>query len=770
MSPTPLAACEPARPLGGPPLALRANVTASFRLEIVPGLFRQDNRTLADAWFPARRLVVVCDAATGDRGELLASYLRAAQDRGQLDEHLILDAPPTSAAEGVVACDELLEAAAKVRLGRRDAFVAFGGAQTGELVAVAASCYRRWTRTIRVHRDLASVVAAIRDGVRVGLTGSPISALQRSSQVVADEEGVLGAAGGAAEHAALLLLGLIEHQALDRLGRGPDRERRTEALAAVLRLCQRFGPGDPAWLLGTAWQPLAPARVPPEHRPTWALLCAARVAHRLQYISDERLSAVADLLHRLDPELPGRLAALPDADAVRRWALLGRLGGREGHRVAVPRDDAEPALLNRSRLASVLAGLPALPHGASSAPGRGRSTGRRGPAGSRMAVAAHTDVCVPASFPVRFAAGLLDADNWDLTDLLPVGGQVLAAVDPYSADQVSRVHSMLARYRRHGYLSRFTVAPVHASDRAKTFDQVTRITQIAEGLGLGHDDRILVIGGGTVMDIVGYAAYLYRGDTPYIRLPTTLVGMIDAGIGLKVGVNVNGHKNLMGAYHPPMECVCDTAFLHTLAPEELRCGLAEAVKIAMVCDRGLFELIEARHGDLFTGAETAQARAILDGSIRTMLRQLEANPFEEELRRLPDFGHEFGHLLESMSRFRLRHGEAVAIGMSLSSCLAASVGYLAPADLDRLLGLLTEGGLPIFDPVCDPEVLWAKLRDDVVPHKGGRLHLVVPRAIGVGDFIDSLDDLDPQMLRDACARLRDREASRSKSPDAGGAR
>ena len=378
------------------------------------------------------------------------------------------------------------------------------------------------------------------------------------------------------------------------------------------------------------------------------------------------------------------------------------------------------------------------------------------PAGARAAVYAHTDIHVPASFPVRFSAGLLDEGNWDLADLMPMRGQVVAAVDPYAVDQLSRVHRMLGRYRQDGYLSRFTVVPVHATDHAKTYDQVRRITQAAEGLGLGPRDRILVIGGGTVMDIVGYAAYLYRGDTPYVRLPTTLVGMIDAGIGLKVGINAHGHKNLMGAYHPPLACVCDTSFLRTLAPDELRCGLAEAVKIAMVCDSALFGLIEERHADLFSGADTAEARAILDGSIGTMLRQLEANPFEDELRRLPDFGHEFGHMLESLSRFRLRHGEAVSIGMALSSCLAASAGYLSPRDLDRLLDLLVASGLPIIDPVCDPDVLWTKLLDEVIPHKGGRLHLVVPRAVGVGDFIDSIDELGPEMLRDACALLRER--------------
>ena len=613
--------------------------------------------------------------------------------------------------------------------------------------------------------------------------------------------------------------------------------RQAEALSTALRLCRSIGPGAPAWFVGTDWQPLAPAGVAAEHRPLWALLFAARVAHRLGLLAAERLAAASALLQRLDPALPPLIEAWPETDAVQRWRLRGFPGDREARRVAVPQDDGDPVLIDRRLLASVLPSLPDLPQApdvpvlprpldvpvlaqapetpvspqtldlpaamaqapetpvplqtldvpaVAQAPEtptppqtldvpvlaqvpaallEAPTEDRRGtppvPAGVRAAVYAHTDIHVPASFPVRFAVGLLDEDNWDLADLMPVRGQVVAAVDPYAVDQLSRVHRMLGRYRQYGYLSRFTVVPVHATDHAKTYDQVKRITQAAEGLGLGPRDRILVIGGGTVMDIVGYAAYLYRGDTPYVRLPTTLVGMIDAGIGLKVGINVNGHKNLMGAYHPPLACVCDTSFLRTLAADELRCGLAEAVKISMVCDSALFGLIEARHADLFSGADTAEARAILDGSIRTMLRQLEANPFEDELRRLPDFGHEFGHMLESLSRFRLRHGEAVSIGMALSSCLAASAGYLSRRDLDRLLDLLVASGLPIIDQVCDPEVLWAKLRDEVIPHKGGRLHLVVPRAVGVGDFIDSIDELGPEMIRDACALLRERGTGRA---------
>jgi 3-dehydroquinate synthetase len=754
-----LAPHPPARVPEEEHLVLQATVTASFQLDVLPDLFDPANGALALAWRQARRLVVVLDAAAGDRGDRLASYLAAARRSGWLDDYLLLEGLDASA-DGMNACDEVVAAAAGARLGRRDVFLAFGGARTGEAVALAASSYRRWTPALRIHRDLPSILASIRDGVRVGLDNAPISALQRASHVIVDEEGLLAdGPTGPAEGAALLLLGLLDPPLLERLGHGSPAESRTEALSALLRLCRQVGPGDPAWRLGADWGPLVPPGVSPDARWLWSLLLATRVAHQIGAVPMERLLAVTSLVRRLQPDLMAELATVPDERAVLRWSATQTGEGRPGAmRVLLPTDGGEPVTIEpdvlRAALADLtdLADLPAPPPAAVTRAG----SGLRVPFVSRMAIGARSDVCVATSFPVRFAGRLLDDDNWDLADVLSPGGQVLAAVDPYQSGQLSRVHRLLARYRHHGWLSRFTVLPIDPTDRLKTLAQVARVMEVAEGLGLDAGDRILVFGGGSVMDIVGYAAYLYRGDTPYIRVPTTLVGMIDAGIGLKVGVNVDGHKNLLGAYHPPLACVCDTTFLHTLAVEELRSGLAEAVKIAVVCEGALFDLIEARHADLLTGAGTSEVRAMLYGSIATMLRQLEANPFEDELRRLPDFGHEFGHLLESMSQFRLRHGEAVAIGMALSSCLAVSTGHLHPDELDRLLNLLLDVGLPIWDRVCDPEVLWRKLHDDVVPHKGGQLHLVIPRTIGTGDFIDRIDELDAGMLQDACAHLQAR--------------
>jgi 3-dehydroquinate synthetase len=298
-----------------------------------------------------------------------------------------------------------------------------------------------------------------------------------------------------------------------------------------------------------------------------------------------------------------------------------------------------------------------------------------------------------------------------------------------------------------------TVLPIVSGPSSKSLRRVDDVVRILDASGLGAGDRIVAVGGGTLLDLVGTAALVYRGRTPYLRVPTTLVGMIDAGIGLKVGVDVSQRKNLLGGYHPPLACLCDPAFLSTLPDRELRCGLAEATKIAMVVDRDLFELIERFHDHVLDRRDTTPVRQIIDGAIAAMLGELETNPYERDLRRRADFGHEFGHLLESASRFQLRHGEAVAIGMALSSQLGVLVGRQRAADHRRFVRLLTRIGLPTFHPLCEPARLWRWLREDVCAAKGGAPHLVVPTGIGSAGFVDSMDDLTPETVRLACSLL-----------------
>jgi 2-epi-5-epi-valiolone synthase len=734
-------------------LSLTAAAKTSFDISVVRALFAHGNEALPDSWDRARRLIVVGDAAVADRMMLLRSFLDGLRREGQLDEYLVVDGTG-SADAGLGGCDALIDAALLGSLGRRDAFVAYCGGRTSRLVAVAAASFRRGTRAVRIHRDIAAVVTAVKDGNRPRLDDEPISTLQRTTQVVVDADGVLVARPIApAEQAATLLLALFDRQVLAQIGQTDGRcGWRAEALSGVLRLSQRFCPGHPAWRVGDAFLPLAPRGLDQARANAWSLLCAAGVARKLALLDGGIVTELEAGAARwcLDAFRP--LAAGVEPDAARRWLAKAQVAADGNVTLCLPADNgAVEVTIDRAVLASAL----------TSGPATGRSIMVRPPARPRSAVCRGThsrtavtvDGTTLLSFPVRFAEGVLDYRQDALVGLLPPGCQILAVADTYRPDQINLVHDLLDAYQARGLISSYSLLPVAARRSGKTLGEVRQVIAEADKLGLTDKDRLIVIGGGTIMDIVGYAAYLYSGQTPYIRIPTTLVGMIDAGIGLKVGVDVGSRKNLLGAYHPPLACVCDVGFLQTLPVAERRCGLAEAIKIGTVCDADLFGSIEKHHADVLSGRDTPQVRAILTGSIACMLRELESNPFEASTRRLPDFGHEFGHALESLSHYRLRHGEAVAIGMALSCSLAASIGILPEPELRRILRLLANVGLPLYDRACDPAVLWRKLNDEVLPHKAGHLYLVVAGTIGGGAFIDSIDQLSEQMLTRACRAL-----------------
>lgn len=453
---------------------------------------------------------------------------------------------------------------------------------------------------------------------------------------------------------------------------------------------------------------------------------------------------------------PGRLAhdgpfTHTEAEAAR--ALVARLPASSG--LAGPLADvtsSADATRLRQRLLDVLAdGWPAL---LPSSPTITAAT-RSAPGGAARPVPTE-HWTRRLSFCVTTESDVLDPERSSLAAHLPAGARVLAFIDGYRDAPIAAMDSLLATYRQAGRIRDFALHVLTPAPALKSLATSRAVVTAAERIGLGPDDRLVVAGGGTVMDTVGFGAALYRGMTPFIRIPTTLVGLVDGGVGFKVGVDAEDRKNLIGAYHPPVACLCDPQFLQTLPSRELRCGLAEMIKIAAVADRELFELIECHHGDVLARRSGPRVLRLIRQSIEAMVTDLALNPCEAQLRRLPDFGHEFGHVLEITSGTRLRHGEAVAIGMALSCQLASATGYLPAPDCDRILGLIQRVGLPVHDSTCDPGVLWDWLHADVVPHKGGSLHLAVPTAIGAGGFIESVSAIDLPMLADACQSLRDR--------------
>jgi 3-dehydroquinate synthase len=293
------------------------------------------------------------------------------------------------------------------------------------------------------------------------------------------------------------------------------------------------------------------------------------------------------------------------------------------------------------------------------------------------------------------------------------------------------------------------------SEANKTVDQVVSVCAAAQEVGLDRRAVLVAVGGGVVLDIVTLAASWIRRGIEHIRVPTTLIGQVDAGVGIKGAANLGPKKNYLGVFHPPSAVLVDPTFLSTLPPQHVRHGLAEIIKIALVRDDALFHLVE-RHASEFVSAPLsghASVRELLWRSIAGMLEELEPNLFEDQTyERLVDFGHTFSPALEAASHYTLHHGAAVAIDMALSAAIAAESGLLPLPVRDRIIGVLARVGLPTWSPLLTQERCESAL-GDAARHRGGCVNLVVPTEIGRADFLRHSGEISPSLLKRALGSL-----------------
>lgn len=226
------------------------------------------------------------------------------------------------------------------------------------------------------------------------------------------------------------------------------------------------------------------------------------------------------------------------------------------------------------------------------------------------------------------------------------------------------------------------------------------------------------------------AAAWYRRGVRYLPVPTTLVGQIDAGIGVKGAVNIGGKKSALGCYHLPQTVLVHTPYLKTLDRQLLSEGLSEIVKMGIICDARLFELIE-RDAELLLDSALGcpSGREVMERAIVSMLDQLEPNLFESSYERLVDFGHSFSPVLESRLDFGLHHGFAVAVDMALCGVIAEHRGLLASSELRRLLSTLARLELPLWHEELDA-ALFEQALADCAMHRGGAANVVLPTSMG----------------------------------------
>jgi 3-dehydroquinate synthase len=295
------------------------------------------------------------------------------------------------------------------------------------------------------------------------------------------------------------------------------------------------------------------------------------------------------------------------------------------------------------------------------------------------------------------------------------------------------------------------VATVPAGERNKTLRQACELLDWLTGTQIGRRDLVLTLGGGVVIDMGGWVAGAYMRGVSYLNLPTTLIGQVDAGIGGKLAVN-HVDKNLIGGFWQPRAVISDVTFLRTLDRRQLRAGLAESIKKAIIASPAYWRLIDERAEAILAGdADALEALVHAAGVIKAEL--IERDPYEADSRRTLGFGHAIAHPVETVTGYgELLHGEAVAFGMSVEAQLAAARGLLSADRLDQMLGLLRRVGLPTTALELPAAIDPARLLDAIERIRlirGGGFRFVLP--LDLGETVIA-DDVTPAELRHALRR------------------
>ena len=314
-----------------------------------------------------------------------------------------------------------------------------------------------------------------------------------------------------------------------------------------------------------------------------------------------------------------------------------------------------------------------------------------------------------------------------------------------------------------GYLNHHQIAfdtlLLAAGEDAKNFDSVFRVVETMNAFHLNRRrDHVIAIGGGVVLDIVGLATSLFRRGASCIKIPTTLMGIVDAGIGVKTGVNFAQKKNRLGTYAAPASVLLDPSFVASQDRRHLANGVAEIIKMALISNRELFGLLEETASQFaatnFVGTPYTR---IICAAVGDMLDQLMPNLWEAELNRLVDYGHTFSPTIELHAQPDLLHGEAVSIDMALSLALAYGRNLIDQREFFRSIKLIHDFGLPLSCGICTLEWLWSALEESTL-HRDGMQRIPLTAGIGNGTFVNDVTraELERALLihADAIAHLQ----------------
>jgi 3-dehydroquinate synthase len=265
-----------------------------------------------------------------------------------------------------------------------------------------------------------------------------------------------------------------------------------------------------------------------------------------------------------------------------------------------------------------------------------------------------------------------------------------------------------------------------------------QVVEATHTFGIDRHSYLVALGGGAVLDMVGFAAAISHRGIRLVRIPTTVLSQNDSAVGVKNSINAFGKKNYLGTFTPPFAVLNDFTFLESLEDRDWASGISEAIKVALIKDLDFFEWLEKAAPGLARREMEPMKEHIIRSAQHHMNHIAGADPFEFGSSRPLDFGHWAAHKLEKLSDFRIRHGEAVAIGIALDSAYSFLQGRIEEADLLRIFNLFRTLGLSLYAPELQGDALLQGLKE-FQEHLGGRLTIMLLEKLGKGMEVHEMD-------------------------------
>jgi 3-dehydroquinate synthase len=351
---------------------------------------------------------------------------------------------------------------------------------------------------------------------------------------------------------------------------------------------------------------------------------------------------------------------------------------------------------------------------------------------------------VPFRYQVCFLEGIFDTKNPLLANFLDNGKKAKAffVVDNGVSNAFPNLINDIRNYAD-AYQDKFILSAepliveggeISKNDEA-TFKKIVDATSI---FGIDRHSYIVGIGGGAVLDMVGFAAAISHRGIRHIRIPTTVLSQNDSGVGVKNGINAYGKKNYLGTFAPPFAVINDFNFLTTLDDRDWRSGISEAIKVALIKDIVFFEWLEKNATALANRQMAPMQELVIKCAQMHMDHIAGKDPFESGSARPLDFGHWAAHKLEHLTQYQVRHGEAVAIGIALDSTYSYLKGMISRVDLMRIINLMKALGFGIYAHELSGKELLKGL-EEFREHLGGELTITLLESMGKGIEVHQMD-------------------------------